>query len=60
MLLLKTVNVKNKTNVLVQIPKAIAAHNWNLEDGDKLEVLFDETSKRLIIEPKVNGSKANS
>lgn len=59
MLLLKTVNVKNKTNVLVQIPKAIAAHNWNLQDDDKLEVLFDEQKQQLIIKPKVNGSKVN-
>lgn len=60
MLLLKTVNVKNKANVLVQIPKAIASHNWNLHDGDKLEVFFDETSKQLIIKPTNVGGSANT
>lgn len=51
MLLLKTVNVTNKTNVLVQVPKAIASANWALDDGDKLEVLFDEQSQQLVIKP---------
>ncbi|MNG92706.1 hypothetical protein D3C79_516470 [compost metagenome] len=52
MLLLKSVKVTNKSNVVVQIPKSVAATNWALKEGDNLEVMYDESTKQLVIKPR--------
>ena len=53
----KTVNVTNKKNILVQVPKAVAT-DWGLEIGDKLEVVYNGDA--LTISPSVpRGSDAS-
>lgn len=53
----KTVNVTNKKNILVQVPKAVAM-DWGLEIGDKLEVVYNGDA--LTISPGVpRGSDAS-
>ena len=51
----KTVNVTNPRNVLVQIPSLIAGVEWNLKQGDRLEVLYDDRTKEVTIRPHVLG-----
>ena len=50
MIYLKTVNVTNKKNVLVQIPAFVTRH-WGLEVGDKLEVHYDDQTQKIYIVP---------
>ena len=45
---IKTVNVTNTKNVLVQIP-AWVTKLWGLNVGDKLEVVYDVQEDRLCI-----------
>ena len=45
---LKTVNVTNTKNVLVQVPAWIAKL-WGLNVGDKLEVVYDASEDRVCI-----------
>ena len=53
----KTVNVTNKKNILVQVPKAVAT-DWGLEIGDKLEVVYNGDA--LTISPSIQrGSDAS-
>ena len=47
---LKTVNVTNVRNVLVQIPAFVTRH-WGLEVGDKLEVHYDDQTQKIYIVP---------
>ena len=49
----KTVNVTNPRNVLIQIPSLIAGVEWNLKQGDELEVLYDDKTKEVTIRPHV-------
>ena len=44
----KTVNVTNTKNVLVQIPAWIAKL-WGLNVGDKLEVVYDASENKVCI-----------
>lgn len=53
MTMYKTVNVTNPRNVLVQIPSLIAGVEWNLKQGDRLEVLYDDRTKEVTIRPHV-------
>lgn len=48
----KTVNVTNHKNILVQVPRAVAA-DWGLRVGDKLEVAYNGDT--LTIYPTVQG-----
>ena len=50
----KTVNVTNPRNVLVQIPSYVAGVEWNLRQGDRLEVYYDEETKQVTIKPDVS------
>lgn len=45
---LKTVKVTNTKNVLVQVPAWIAKM-WELNVGDKLEVVYDATDNKVCI-----------
>lgn len=47
---LKTVNVTNQKNVLVQVPAFVTRH-WGLAVGDKLEVHYDDKTQQLYIKP---------
>lgn len=51
MMRIKTVNIKNAKNILVQIP-GFVAENWGVKEGDKLTVEVCEDTKNLIISPK--------
>lgn len=55
MTMYKTVNVTNPKNVLVQIPSIIAGVEWNLKQGDQLEVLYDDRTREVTIRPHVLG-----
>lgn len=50
---IKTVNVTNTKNVLVQIP-AWVAKLWGLTIGDKLEVQYDQDKNKVCISPSIN------
>ena len=45
---LKTANVTNPKNVLVQIP-AWVVKRWGLQQGDKLEVCYNVTDEEICI-----------
>lgn len=44
----KTANVTNTKNVLVQIPAWVVKH-WGLQQGDKLEVCYNATDEEICI-----------
>lgn len=46
----KTVNVTNPRNVLVQLPSFIIA-NWGVVKGSCLEVHYDEDTGSITIKP---------
>ena len=46
----KTVNVTNPRNVLVQVPSFVIA-NWGVALGSHLEVHYDEIKRAIIIKP---------
>ena len=48
----KTVNVTNPRNVLVQVPSFVIA-NWGVALGSHLEVHYDEEKQQLTIHPAV-------
>ena len=48
----KTVNVTNPRNVLVQVPSFVIA-NWGVVLGSHLEVHYDEEKQQLTIRPAV-------
>lgn len=48
----KTVNVTNPRNVLVQIPSFVIA-NWGIALGSHLEVHYDEEKQQLTIIPSL-------
>lgn len=50
---IKTVNVTNTKNVLVQIPAWIA-RLWGLNIGDRLEVQYDQSENKVCISPTIN------
>lgn len=51
-MVVKTVNITNLRNVLVQIPSFIVA-NWGVKEMDKLEVHYNESTKEVTIKPRV-------
>lgn len=51
-MVVKTVNITNLRNVLVQIPSFIIA-NWGVKETDKLEVLYNDETKEVTIRPSV-------
>lgn len=48
----KTVNVTNPRNVLVQLPSFVIA-NWGVTLGSHLEVHYDEDNHKVTIQPAV-------
>ena len=48
----KTVNVTNPRNVLVQLPSFVIA-NWGVTHGSHLEVHYDEDEQQITIAPAV-------
>lgn len=48
----KTVNVTNPRNVLVQVPSFVIA-NWGVALGSHLEVHYDEEKQQLTIAPSL-------
>lgn len=48
----KTVNVTNPRNVLVQIPSFVVA-NWGIALGSNLEVHYNEEKQSIIIKPAI-------
>ena len=48
----KTVNVTNPRNVLVQIPSFVIA-NWGIKLGSNLEVFYNEDKQSVTIRPTV-------
>lgn len=48
----KTANVTNVKNVLVQIPGWVAKR-WSLQQGDKLEVCYDADEEEIRIKRSV-------
>ena len=48
---LKTVKVKNNSNVLVQVPKVIV-DKWGLQNGDSIEVILTDGGDALILKPR--------
>ena len=48
----KTVNVTNPRNVLVQVPSFVIA-NWGVTLGSHLEVHYDEEKQQLTIIPSL-------
>lgn len=50
----KTVNVTNPRNVLVQLPSFVIA-NWGVTLGSHLEVHYDEDNRKVTIQPAVLG-----
>lgn len=48
----KTVNVTNPRNVLVQVPSFVIA-NWGVTLGSRLEVHYDEEKQQLTIIPSL-------
>lgn len=48
----KTANVTNVKNVLVQIPGWVAKR-WGLQQGDKLEVCYDADEEEIRIKRAV-------
>ena len=48
----KTVNVTNPRNVLVQVPSFVIA-NWGVALGSHLEVHYDEEKQQLTIVPSL-------
>lgn len=48
----KTVNVTNPRNVLVQVPSFVIA-NWGVALGSHLEVHYDEEKQQLTITPSL-------
>ena len=48
----KTVNVTNPRNVLVQVPSFVIA-NWGITLGSHLEVHYDEEKQQLTIIPSL-------
>lgn len=48
----KTVNVTNPRNVLVQVPSFVIA-NWEVALGSHLEVHYDEEKQQLTIVPSL-------
>lgn len=48
----KTVNVTNPRNVLVQLPSFVIA-NWGVVLGSHLEVHYDEQQQQVTIRPAV-------
>lgn len=48
----KTVNVTNPRNVLVQVPSFVIA-NWGVALGSHLEVHYDEEKQQLTIIPSL-------
>ena len=48
----KTVNVTNPRNVLVQVPSFVIA-NWGVALGSHLEVYYDEEKQQLTIVPSL-------
>lgn len=59
MLRIKTVKIKNSKNVLVQMPKFILS-NWEVKEGDGLEVLLDEETREIVIRPTEGYTKVYS
>ena len=51
-MLVKTVNVTNLRNVLIQVPRYIVTQ-WQLNDNSMLEVHYDDKSKEITIKPSV-------
>lgn len=48
----KTVNVTNPRNVLVQVPSFVIA-DWGVTLGSRLEVHYDEEKQQLTITPSL-------
>ena len=48
----KTVNVTNPRNVLVQVPSFVIA-NWGITLGSHLEVCYDEQKQTITIRPAI-------
>lgn len=53
MKLIKTVNITNPRNVIVQVPSMVVGSEWKVKQGDKLEVLYDDKEKEITIRPCV-------
>lgn len=51
-MVVKTVNITNLRNVLVQMPSFIVA-NWGVKERDRLEVHYNEATKEVTIKPSV-------
>jgi hypothetical protein len=45
---IKTQNVNNPENVLIQIPKFIS-ELWALKKGDKLDIVLSDDAKSLVV-----------
>lgn len=54
MMHVKTVNVTNPRNVLVQLPSFVIA-NWGVTLGSHLEVHYDDKKQQVTIRPAVLG-----
>ena len=52
----KTVNVTNPRNVLVQLPSFVIA-DWGVTLGSHLEVHYDEDKRQITIAPAVLGRR---
>ena len=50
---LKTANVTNTKNVLVQVPGWVVKR-WGLQQGDKLEVCYNATEDEICIRKTIN------
>ena len=48
---IKTVKVKNKKNVLIQIP-GFVIDNWGLNDNDSVEVHISDDEQTIILKPR--------
>lgn len=53
---IKTVNVTNAKNVLVQIP-GFVVQKWGLQEGDGVDVCISENEKSIIITPRFETTK---
>ena len=51
-MLIKTVRLTNPRNAVVQIPSFIIAE-WGLKLDDRVEVHYDEETKKVTIKPTV-------
>lgn len=51
-MLIKTINIKNPKNVIVQIPGFVSA-TWNLTVGSELEMHYNHETNKITIKPMV-------